>query len=351
VKAAATLAVVSIMLVVPGCGSSVETPRVTTPKETPAEDLVRVPWSTEERGLPLIEGDEGGVWITSLGGEVSFPADDGTPVSNLFRLDPETLDAQRLPVGRLVERVFSDDGMLWAIGMSLPDRPMEVFSLGFDLSVARKQASACPGGLGGRSVAYGGRLWLDCGHRVLVFEQAQSAPVAEHRVPNLAALLEAGNGLWAASDRDVSCLDGACAGRTIGLPESFLPAGDYASSPGWDVDGEEAWAQGLLGEGAGLARVDLDTGEVGTSALGNAGFYDDIAVVGDEVWVADTAGWSIRRFERALPAHPRGELRLPARPQNERDRVSIQIDKGGGWVWITASGTDVALYRVRIPGS
>jgi hypothetical protein len=351
VRAALAFVLVSVCIAAPGCGNSGEVSRSTTPDQESTEQLVRVPWSVERSGLPRVEAETVGVWIASLGGEVWFPRDDGSVVSNVFRLDPDTLEAQRLPLGRVVDYVFSDEGLLWVIEKSVTDRPMGVSSVGLDLSLERKRADACPGSLGSRSVAFGGRLWLDCGHRVLVFEPAHAAAVAEYDLPRLSALLKAPGGLWAATDRELRCLAGRCTGRTIELPDDFLAEADYATLPGWDLDGDEAWAHGLLGDGFALVRVDLRSGEVRTSPLPPPNpTYDDISVVGTEVWIADSSTWSIRRFERAIPARPLGELSLPTPPPRE-DRITVWIDRGAGWVWITTFGSDAVLYRAPIPGS
>ena len=283
---------------------------------------------------------------------MSFPRDDGSVMSNVFRLQPDTLEAERLPLGRVVDYVFSDEGLLWVVEDSVPDRPMGVSLVGLDLSLERKRADACPGGLGGRSVAFGRRLWLDCGHRVLVFDPAHAAPVGEYDLPRLSAILKTRGGIWAATDRELRCLAGQCTGRRIRLPDDFLAEADYATVPGWDVDGDEAWAQGVIGGGFGLARVDLRSGEVRTSPLPPPNStYDDISVVGSEVWIADSSEWSVHRFERAIPARPLGELSLPTPPKREEDRIAVTLDRGAGWVWITTIGAENVLYRAPIPGS
>jgi hypothetical protein len=312
----------------------------------------------EKSGLPDFVVNENEVWISSIGGEVSFELTAPDFVSNVFRVDPRTLTVRRLPIGRTLGDLFVGDGQLWATDYPLDGDRLQVFRVERDgRGLDEKDVpSACKTGEGGWSVVYEGMLWLDCGHRVVVFGPEERGPLKTIPARGYSGLLAADNGLWLAAKDALEAIAGPSTGTRIDLPRGFQPAGDYASQDAWDVEGDEAWAHGDLGPGDGytyvLVKVDLDRGSVSSTQIPDPDLlYADLAIAGSEVWLAESED-SILRFSRADRPSELGRLRLPVPAPNRDQKLGgISVHSGAGYVWVGALGGEARLFRIDLPDS
>lgn len=321
-----------------GCGAVADDERMPKPATKEAVELTRIRWDAApgHAGVLRVGGDA--VWLVSEHHESG---------SNLWRIDGEPPAPRLVPLDARVADVVAGDDEVWAITRD-SEGSARVAHVDVDAGyqLAEKDLSSRCGEPGGRSVVFDSRLWLECRESVLVFDRAQRGPVDRLQAPGFSGLLAASNGLWLALADELVGVAGEADGRAIPLPSRFETLGDYANQDAWAIDGTEAWAIGAVGDAPALLRVDLRNGQATATPLADS-FYDDLALVGGEMWLATSDELEIHRYRRALPPTRLGTIGLGARgPAGS----ALRVDATTGTAWISVTAREFAIFRVDTTG-
>jgi hypothetical protein len=253
---------------------------------------------------------------------------------NLFRVTSGlAVQETRVPVH--FTRVFSGGGQLWGIddsGLVRFVRSQRTASTGKRLPPRCRVRGGA---------VFQGNLWLACDGTIVAYAPQGARPVRAVRSRSF-AVLAARRGLWAVDGRVLHAIAGADRGQRIVLPSRSVTLLRAAKTEIWGVDfggdGPPAFVRVRLSQRV-AQRIPARTLDPSVN---------DLAIVGDEIWVTGLSRCAILRHRRNHPQKKVGEITLPGRPA--QSDCEVTEDVGGRFVWALAqSGTTFHLFQIMRP--